>query len=220
MNFLAHGYKYLDRPLFMAGTAVPDWLSVIDRKVRARSRLVAPVVEASNDPQVREIGLGILQHHADDDIFHRCALFQQLEAELSSGFRRFMPDRYDHRPGFLGHITVELLLDATLAAADTSLLDRYYDVLAEIDAVDFEAVVNTMTTRPTDKLVRLIAAFRKERFLDDYFDDERLLYRLNQVLHRVKLPAASDDVIEVLAAARDTLTQRGPDLLKIVANGS
>jgi hypothetical protein len=204
----------------MAGTAVPDWLSVVNRRVRARGRLVQPIVDATDNEAVRAIGHGILQHHADDDAFHRCELFQKLEAQLSAGFRRFMPDRYDHRPGFLGHITVELMLDATLAAADDTLLDRYYDAMASIDEREFEAIVNTMTTRPTDKLARMIEGFRKERFLYDYLDDARMLYRLNQVLKRVKLPAASDEVIEVLACARETVQQHGAELLRIVSESN
>ncbi|MEO2027283.1 MAG: hypothetical protein ABGZ23_15535, partial [Fuerstiella sp.] len=126
MNYLAHGYRFLDSPLFLVGTAVPDWLSVVNRRVRARSRLVQPVVDATDCNDVRDIGRGILQHHHDDDAFHRCAPFQQMEADLSAQFRRHMPDKYDHRPGFLGHIVVELMLDAALAARDETLLSRYY----------------------------------------------------------------------------------------------
>ena len=36
MNYFAHGYRYIDRPWFLAGTALPDWLNVVDRRVRVR----------------------------------------------------------------------------------------------------------------------------------------------------------------------------------------
>ena len=36
MNYLAHGFRFTDEPYFLAGTAAPDWLSVIDRKMRLR----------------------------------------------------------------------------------------------------------------------------------------------------------------------------------------
>ena len=47
MNYFAHALPFLDQPYFMAGTAVPDWLTVVDRQrgfapetpvVRARRR--------------------------------------------------------------------------------------------------------------------------------------------------------------------------------------
>ena len=85
MNYLAHGIRFLDRPLFLAGTAVPDWLSVVNRRVRVRSKRVQPIVAESSDPSIQEVGGGILQHHADDDAFHRSELFQRLE--VSGGCR-------------------------------------------------------------------------------------------------------------------------------------
>ncbi len=62
MNYLAHALRYLDRPWFAAGTAVPDWLSVADRQVRVRSRILEPIVETLGSHEEREIAYGILQH--------------------------------------------------------------------------------------------------------------------------------------------------------------
>lgn len=214
MNYLAHGYQFLDQPFFLAGTAVPDWLSVVNRKVRVRGRLVQPVVAATTCPDTRAIGLGILQHHSDDDAFHRLAHFMQLEAELSVQFRRQMPDRFDHRPGFLGHIVVELMLDALLATMDGTLLDRYYAALQSVRAQMIEDTVNLMANQTTDRLAWFIQRFHEEKFLYDYLDDHRMLLRLNQVLKRVKLLPLAADAVEVLAYARRLLQQHGPKLLQ------
>jgi len=216
VNYLAHGYRFLDDPLFLAGTAVPDWLSVVNRRVRARRRLVEPVVAATDDDSVRRIGQGILQHHHDDDLFHRCELFQRLEGELGAEFRRHMPDRYDHRPAFLGHILVELLLDATLAERDPTLLDRFYAVMADVNAQLVEDTVNQMAARSTDQLAWFIERFRQERFLDDYADNTTLALRLNQVLHRVKLEPMDDGIMDVLEFARGRLHETADDLLAVV----
>ncbi|MCP4784772.1 MAG: hypothetical protein GY903_26280 [Fuerstiella sp.] len=216
MNYLAHGYRFLDSPQFLAGTAVPDWLSVVNRRVRARSRLVQPAVEETDCNDIRNIGRGILQHHHDDDAFHRCQPFQQMESILAAEFRRHMPDRFDHRPGFLGHIVVELMLDAALAARDETLLDRYYAAMSLVDSRMVERAVNQMATRQTDRLAWFIDRFLEERFLEDYVDDERIFFRINQVLHRVRLPAMEKAAIEVLTSARELLLQRGHELLDVI----
>lgn len=216
MNYLAHGYRFLDRPLFLAGTAIPDWLSVVDRRVRARARLVHAVLAERPPARMQEIGQGILQHHRDDDAFHRSALFMNLESQLSSRFREHMPDPFDHRPGFLGHIVVELMLDAHLIAADDSLLDRYYAALAEVPDQLVEDTVNRIAVKSTHRLAFFVRRFREERFLYDYQDDPRLLRRLNQVMHRVRLPPLTPDVIRVLAHARTLVQQSGNDLLQVV----
>ncbi|MEO2028615.1 MAG: hypothetical protein ABGZ23_22305, partial [Fuerstiella sp.] len=131
-------------------------------------------------------------------------------------FRRHMPDKYDHRPGFLGHIVVELMLDAALAARDETLLSRYYAAMSSVDSSMIERAVNQMATRQTDRLAWFIDRFLEERFLEDYADDERIFFRINQVLQRVKLPAMEKSAIEVLASARELLLQRGHELLDVV----
>ena len=216
MNYLAHGYRFLERPLFVAGTAVPDWLSVVNRRVRARRRLVQPVVESTRSGFVRQVGQGILQHHADDDAFHRSEAFQQMEGILCGRFRSLMPDPYDHRPGFLGHIVVELMLDAALARQHASLLDEYYCAMDHVDVQVVEDVVNQMVTQPTDRLAFFIRRFREERFLYDYMDDQRMLFRLNQVLKRVGLSQMTLEFTSILAEARSMLIDRAAELLCIL----
>ena len=216
MNCLSHGYRFLDDPLFMAGTLVPDWLSVVDRKMRARKRLVEPVVQQTNDDDVRRLGKGILQHHHDDDVFHRCEKFMQLEGQIGKEFRRHMPDRFDHRPGFLGHIVVELMLDAVIASNDSDIIDQFYATVDLVDAEFIQSAVNGMATRQTDRLAWCIDRFREEKFLYDYADDKGMFFRLNQVLARVKLPPMSNECKQVLPFARELIHVHGRELLDIV----
>lgn len=216
MNYLAHGYRFLQRPLFLAGTAVPDWLSVVNRKVRVRSRTTRPFLQAATDPDHRELAAGILQHHADDDRFHRSQAFLMLEARLAAAFRQHMPDRYDHRPGFLGHIVVELMLDATLARRHPELLDRFYAAMERVPEQLVEQTVNAIAPVSTDRLAYFIGRFREERFLYDYAEDQSMLYRLNQVMRRVRLPALEPNITAVLAEARQLVGDHADDLLRPV----
>src|SRR6185436_10717577 len=133
MNYLAHGWRFADEPYVMAGTAAPDWLSVIDRKTRLRSRTAAEFV-ADSDPVVAAIARGIVQHHADDGWFHATPAFNELSLQFAVEIREVLPGDEGFRPSFLGHIIVELLLDRALAEDDPGRLDRYYSALSELDA--------------------------------------------------------------------------------------
>ena len=216
MNYLAHGYRFVDDPMKLAGTAVPDWLSVVDRKVRVRTRRIN---EHLNDnasdltADERAMADGMLQHLKDDDTFHRSHLFMILESELSLRFRRIMPDRYDHRPPFLGHIVTELLLDSVIFEETPEILDAYYAALAEVQPAQIESVVNRIASRSTDQLVQ---KFQQARILYDYIDDSRLLHRLNQVLRRVTLPLLDEQSLSVLRDSRVLLRLHGPELLQVV----
>jgi hypothetical protein len=57
MNYLAHALPFLDDPYFVAGTAVPDWLMVADRRVRMRPRYVEPWTRDA-DPLVAAVARG------------------------------------------------------------------------------------------------------------------------------------------------------------------
>ena len=50
MNCLAHGINFLDRPWFLVGTGMPDWLSMVDRKVRLRPKHIDPACDESGGP--------------------------------------------------------------------------------------------------------------------------------------------------------------------------
>ncbi len=201
----------------VAGTAVPDWLSVVDRRVRVRSRRILEHLDLL-DVDLRTIVEGMLQHLHDDDLFHRSVRFVMLESELSSRFRRIMPDRFDHRPPFLGHIVIELLLDDFIAQQMPEVLNNYYAALSQVSPLQIQEAVNTVATRTTNHLAGFVQQFRTAQFLFDYADDTRLLGRLNQVMKRVTLPPLEADCLPVLRDARQLLAQHGEELLDAVAS--
>lgn len=213
MNYLAHGIRFLDRPYLMAGTAVPDWLSVVDRRVRMRSKRIEPLLEQwSPGTPAHETALGILQHLADDDWFHTTVGFHEVTGRLTGLFRTQLPgDQYIN--GFLGHIVTELLIDAELSHRHPQRLDGYYAAMSLIDPEIVQDVVNTAAREPTDQLARFIPLFLQERFLEDYRDARKLLRRLNQVMKRVKLPPLPDAIEEILQAGRDIVATQLSDLL-------
>ena len=214
MNYLAHGYQFLDDPLFVAGTAVPDWLRVAAPRVRARARIVEATIEDGADGPYRRLCRGILRHHADDEVFHASIVFQDLCENLARRFRKQMPDPYDHRPGLLGHIVTELLLDNEMARRDPTLLPRYYQALKSVDSSWVQESVNSIVYRPVDRLSEFIDVFREIEFLYDYADNDRLMRRLNQVMGRAGLTILEPDVFPVFEHGRQMLKQRADALLE------
>jgi hypothetical protein len=212
VNYFAHGRCFTHAPYFLGGTAAPDWLNVVDRKCRAREKLARPWVN-DPDPVVAAVAQGVVRHHQDDAWFHQTAPFGELSLRLTIMVRDALPPDHSLRPSFLGHILVELLLDAALIARQPALLDAYYAALGAIDPERFAAALNRMTTRPADGLERVIPLFSAERFLYDYAEDGKLLRRLNAVLRRVRLAELPADFTDVLARARSLVSPRVNDLL-------
>ncbi len=212
VNYFAHGIAHLDRPYFLAGTAAPDWLSVADRSVRLRPRYVRPFADGAGDPRA-EFAAGVLQHMEDDDRFHRLPAFYDVSGELLLLFRRLLHPHDGFRPGFLAHIVTELLMDAVLIDRRPELLRAYYTALDSVDPHLVQQCVNEMAKNQTQRLAGLLPLFTREAFLWDYLESERLLYRLNQVMRRVKLQPLPPETAAVLDEARIIVRDRIDDLI-------
>ncbi len=213
MNYLAHALPFLDEPYFAAGTGIPDWLTVVDRRVRVRGKQVQSFLKDA-DPVTAAVAGGILQHLSDDARFHATQAFAELSLELAARARDTLAVDSGLQPSFLGHLLVEVLLDATLAAEDTGRLGAYYEALESVDGRLVERAVNRMATRSTDRLAVMISRFCRERILWDYLEDGKLMVRLNQVMRRVKLAQLPDHFRDLLPEARRLVQRRKSDLLE------
>ncbi len=217
MNYLSHAYKYLDDPYFVAGTSLPDWMSVIDRRNRARSQRAETILDHS-DPRVVSLARGVMQHHHDDRWFHQTEPFAALSTRFAVELRVLLIEQSGHQAGFVGHIVVELLLDSVLSDDNPDYLMRYYAAIESLDVQLVQEAANRVCTKPFDNLPMLIPRFLKERFLADYTVDKRLWIRLNHVMQRVGLPPLPETVISWLADARARVRAAAPELLTEPAN--
>jgi hypothetical protein len=213
MNYFAHALPFLDRPYFLAGTAVPDWLTVADRQSRLRWKDAAGFANDAQ-PNVAAVAAGVLQHLRDDARFHASRAFAETSLELTVRVRDVLQGETGLRPAFLGHLLVELLLDAALVAENPDRLAAYYRALAEADPEEVEASVNRMAPRPTRRLAIFIRLFLGERILWNYLEDDKLLMRLNQVMVRVRLAPLPDDFPVLLPAARELVSRRKNALME------
>ncbi|MEM7165434.1 MAG: hypothetical protein AAF581_08220 [Planctomycetota bacterium] len=212
MNYLAHGFRFVDRPYFLAGTAVPDWLSVCDRSLRIR----AADVSACPTGAAGEICSGIAQHLADDEWFHSNPVFEDVCRQIAQQMRREFPQPKNFRASFLAHVLTELILDNTLIEGNATLIDRYYDALSMVSDDEIEAAIAQFAGRVPDRLRSCLQRFRESQFLKHYGDDAQLLRRLSQVVQRAGLPALPADFDRTFPAARRLVAERAAELLPAV----
>jgi len=213
MNYFAHALPFLDDPYFAVATGVPDWLSVVDRRVRLRLKHVEPYC-VDTDPQFAAIAGGVRQHLVDDNRFHGTRAFAETNLELTVLSRDALGGESGLRPGFLGHLLTEVLLDAALVEDHPDELKQYYRLLESTDAAAIEAAVNRMAPRPTERLATMIVLFHRERILSDYLEDGKLLRRLSQVMRRVGLDPLPEGFADALPAARRVVSARKEELLE------
>ncbi len=174
---------------------------------------MTPFADGSGSIQA-EVAAGTLQHLDDDQDFHTCRAFVEISGTMAEDFGRHLPPGPGYRPSLLGHIAAELVLDGVLIDRDPARLDRYYEALESVDPLGVQDAVNRMARGgQTRDLVVMIERFRKNRFLGDYIDPVRLLYRLNQVMRRIKLARLPDEVVVVIERGRELVEPRVTELL-------
>jgi len=223
MNYFAHALPFLDEssrgePYFAAATGVPDWLMVVDRRVRLKTRHVEPFLH-DDDARTAAIAGGVWQHIHDDVWFHGSRAFAEVSLQLTV-LARDVLDRESRdeergfRPSFLGHLLTEVLLDATLIARYPQRLEAYYGVIDSIDTGFIESVVNRMAPRSTHRLGTLISEFSRQRVLSDYREDAKLMGRLNQVMRRVKCEPLPAEFTSILTKSRTLVDDRADELLE------
>ena len=196
----------------VAGTAVPDWLNVVNRSAKARARRALVLSEDPN-PRWAAVGRGIVRHHHDDHWFHQSPAFAELSLQFTLELRSLLPEP-GFRPSFLGHILVELMLDATLIEQAPDELDAYYAALRAVDADEVSRAVHQIASQSAGLLAIFIQRFCDERFLYDYTDHAKLYRRLNHVMRRVKLAPLPETVIAYLPSVRERVQARQAELLR------
>lgn len=209
LNYFAHAHPHLDASpvdaYYLAGLAIPDWLGVIARRTKCRTKHAEPYFEDA-DLRIASLAQGVARHHADDLWFHETRAFTELSLRFSHRIKQLLGDEKNMRPWFLGHILVELLLDAKLIAETPERLDHYYQTMSTLDGELVAQSLEQMTGKSIPRVAEFIEKYIAIRFLADYADDERLRYRLNQVMQRVGLAQLPPEFEQLLPECRNAIS--------------
>ena len=117
------------------------------------------------------------------------------------------------RPSLVGHILVELFLDAYLNGNFPGRLEYFYEQVAKVDAVKVQDAINLFATKPTGKLADEIDRFVRVRYLFDYDTDKGVIYRINKVFQRIKLDPIGDEIFDWMPSARTRVYENVESLL-------
>jgi hypothetical protein len=212
MNFLAHGLLHLDAPWTLTGTALPDWLRLLHRKARVNLAEVRKVAATDGGRRGR-LAQGLLAHHEDDRRFHQSQAFEEATRSLTDQIRAHNTQKLRIRPSFVSHILLEMLLDAALMAADETRVDRYYESLAQVEPADVWDQTKSWVPVAADDLPLVMTRFVQIGFLREYQHDERVLFRLGQVMSRVRLESPTPVLGPLMPQLRREVAQRADALL-------
>jgi len=139
MNFLGHAAAArwtTDDPRFVLGAMLPDFAHMGGvRRIAPRDAIASA---------------GVAFHHKTDEAFHGCPSFVRLTHDGTEALRTTGVGR---GPALaLGHLAIELLLDAVLAEDDALVVDyqRALAVQLELGDAEHERIITGVCTRLTE----------------------------------------------------------------------
>lgn len=212
MNYFAHSFRFLDNPYVLAGTSLPDWLSVVNRRARLRRATLIQYVD-SQDERLQQLVTGAIQHLDDDLRFHNAPVFSDVLVQVLRLIQPVVNGRGIPLT-FLAHLMIEVIFDAALLDRFPSGADDYYAALSRIDPSWVEMATEMITGQHVENLSSFIRLFCREGILHDYKDDQATFRRINQVMARLKLPPLPSSFLQVLPRIRSLVGARENELYR------
>ena len=205
MNFLSH--FYFDRNTtdcyLVLGTVMPDLLKNADKNVIIHpEKLVHPNVE------VNSIIRGWKKHLEVDRFFHSSDFFLTHSHRLK---KLLLPaiEGSPVKPFFLGHISLELILDNLLLTTGKVTADGFYEHLDGCEEQVVDEFLTFAGLKNTAVFFKYYDDFKRSKYLNNYSNTKEIAYALKRICMRVwRDPFTREQEIgvnEIIVAYRETL---------------
>ena len=189
MNFFGHAVVATwrsTRPAFVLGAMLPDFATMLGTR--------PPNVEGD------DLTSGVSFHHETDRVFHDAPTFRRLQLEA----RRTLREMGLPRPSALavGHIGVEILLDATLAEDDRAVA-AYLAALAGARDEDVARRIAWSDDPLRESFAALSSALHDRGVTPATRSVERAAFRVTRALEsrpRLRLTAGGSAIVRDWAA--------------------
>ncbi|PVH24890.1 hypothetical protein [Sphingobacterium corticibacter] len=184
MNFLSHFYfeRYASESARVVGCLLPDLLKNADKDYvfhpnRFEEQLFA-------HPQLTEIYQGWYRHVDVDKVFHSSTFFLEHNHQL----RKKLDPILSHLPiraSFMGHISLELLLDHLLIEHQMVNVNRLYEHLAHVNRPILKRFLEIIGLADTSKFFHFYDQFLEWKYIREYADLRSLPVPLFNISKRV-----------------------------------
>jgi hypothetical protein len=184
MNFLSH--FYFDRknpnPYEVLGIVLPDLL----KNANKNWNLHPEKNESHYDlmPHQKSILKGWKRHLKVDQLFHNSIFFKYHQHEIKLILRDILKDS-QVKPFFIGHISLELLLDSLLITRQIISVDFFYHQLNAIEKSELDLFLRLNKIENTEQFHNFYTKFISERYVYSYAEESKIAYALRRICMRI-----------------------------------
>ncbi len=184
MNFLSH--YYFDRANTNAyevlGMAMPDLIRNANKNWNLHPE--KNEILFHNNPNQKSILKGWNKHLKVDKLFHNSDFFHTHQHQIKLLIRESIFGS-PVKPFFLGHISLELILDSLLITELIIDPNNFYQYL---DEVSINEVTTFLTLNKIDDqtlFLKFFESFKREKYLLSYAEPEKITYALKRICMRL-----------------------------------
>ena len=202
MNFLSHFYfdRNTDNCYHILGTVLPDLLKNADKTI-----VLHPVKTQNKENSINCITHGWYKHLEVDRYFHSSNFFLTHSNQLKKLLRPVITNS-PVKPFFLGHITLELVLDNLLITTHKIAVERFYNHLDGCENSIINEFLTIAGLKDTTRFFKFYEDFKKSRYLYSYAETKEIAYALKRICMRVWIdpftPENESDINEILVTYR------------------
>jgi len=192
VNFLSHYYiDSTDNEYFNCGLALPDLVSVVDRKLKKIDVFNPDIISHFH------INQGWNRHLLTDKVFHNSDIFTQQNKNIKLLWLELGLPTSDVKLFFIAHILFELLLDRWILNHDKSWADKFYKDLSDCDIQQVSAFCFSSKPEYSFKFSQFLDRFLLHQWVYQYQSEVGLLTAINKISERMNLPGI--DIIHLPA---------------------
>ncbi|MBK0382967.1 hypothetical protein I5M32_08340 [Pedobacter sp. SD-b] len=183
MNFLSHYYfdRHNHNPYEVLGMVLPDLIKNADK-----SWNIYPEKNSSlfKDEDQKSLLKGWKRHLKVDQLFHGSTFFLHHQHQIKLLIRNAIAGS-PVKPFFLGHISLELMLDSLLLTEDLINAQHFYGLINEVNEETLKQFIYQNGIGDTDRFFHFFNIFKKEKYLFSYTNPEKITYALERICKRL-----------------------------------
>lgn len=134
--------------------------------------------------QLKSLMIGWKRHIKVDQLFHNSAFFFHHQHQIKLLIRDALWGS-PVKPFFLGHISLELLLDGFLLDENLIDVENFYKLINAVDEKILKQFISLNEIEYADKFFRYFDIFKKEKYLYNYANPEKITYALRRICMRL-----------------------------------
>lgn len=184
MNFLSHYYfdKNNENSYEILGSLLPDLIKNADKSWNIHPE--KKETDFYNKRQHQQIIKGWKKHLLIDRIFHNTDFFFHHQHQLKLEIKKNL-DNEIIKPFFVGHISLELILDHLLIVKNEIEVNNLYFHLEKVNLNEIADFLKISGIEDTQKFNKFFDNFRKQKYLHNYEQIENITYAIKGICSRI-----------------------------------